>query len=137
MTIAALFTCGTTRALHLELVPDLSTQPFLLCFKRFVNRCGIPSLVVTDNAKTFKAASKKLIALFKSFFHFHFIKRFEGIQRMVSQGCKLIEDAKHNYLMKIGQTLFDADNGKKTYWTLIKKVLNKAKVPCNNTPFGK
>ena len=62
----ALFTCGTTRAVHLELVPDLATETFLLCFKRFVSRRGVPSLVVTDNAKTFKAASKKLIALFKS-----------------------------------------------------------------------
>ena len=62
----ALFTCGTTRAVHLELVPDLATETFLLCFKRFVSRRGVPGLVVTDNAKTFKAASKKLIALFKS-----------------------------------------------------------------------
>ena len=62
----ALFTCSTSRAIHLELVPDLSTETFLLCFKRFANRRGIPSLVVTDNAKTFKSVSKILIALFKS-----------------------------------------------------------------------
>ena len=48
---------------------------------------------------------------------------------MVSQGCKLIEDAKHNYFMKIGQTLSNADTGEKTYWSLINKVLNKAKIP--------
>ena len=60
------FTCSTSRAIHLELVPDMSTETFLLCFKRFVSRRGIPSLVVTDNAKKFKSASKKLIALFKS-----------------------------------------------------------------------
>ena len=62
----ALFTCSTSRAIRLELVPDLSTETFLLYFKRFVSRRGISSLVVTDNAKTFKSASKKLIALFKS-----------------------------------------------------------------------
>ena len=62
----ALFTCGVSRALHLELVPDLSTETFLRCFKRFVSRRGVPSLVVTDNAKTFKAASKRLLAIFKS-----------------------------------------------------------------------
>ena len=54
----ALVTCGVSRALHLELVPDLSTETFLRCFKRFVSRRGVPSLVVTDNAKTLKAASK-------------------------------------------------------------------------------
>ncbi len=61
-----IFTCGTTRAIHLELVSDLSTNSFLLCLKRFVGRRGTPNLIVTDNAKTFKAASKPLIALFKS-----------------------------------------------------------------------
>ena len=48
---------------------------------------------------------------------------------MVSQGCKLIEDAKHNCFMKIGQTLSNADTGQKTYWSLINKVLNRAKIP--------
>lgn len=62
----AIFTCGATRALHLELVPDLSTDTFLLCLKRFVSRQGTPNLIVTDNAKTFKAASKNLVNLFKS-----------------------------------------------------------------------
>eukprot|EP00112_Aurelia_sp_Birch-Aquarium-sp1_P020281 Seg5190.1 transcript_id=Seg5190.1/GoldUCD/mRNA.D3Y31 product="hypothetical protein" protein_id=Seg5190.1/GoldUCD/D3Y31 len=62
----ALFTCGVSRALHLELVPDLSTATFLRCFKRFVSRRDVPSLVVPDNAKTFKAASKRLLEIFKS-----------------------------------------------------------------------
>ena len=53
----ALFTCATSRAVHVEMVPDLKTETFLLCFKRFVSRRGLPQLVVTDNAKTFKAFS--------------------------------------------------------------------------------
>ena len=62
----ALFTCGTSRAVHLELVPNLTAETFLLCFRRFVSRCGTPRLVVTDNAKTFKAFSKTLIKIFKT-----------------------------------------------------------------------
>ena len=62
----ALFTCGISRAVHLEVVPDLSTSAFLRCFKRFVSRRGTPSIIVTDNAKTFKAASKQLQAILKS-----------------------------------------------------------------------
>ena len=46
----ALFTCGISRAVHLEVVPDLSTSAFLRCFKRFVSRRGTPSIIVTDNA---------------------------------------------------------------------------------------
>ena len=55
-------------------------------------------------------------------------ERFEGIQRMVSEGNEVIEDAKQNYFMKIGLTLSNADIGQKTKWSLTNGVLNKAKV---------
>ena len=44
----------------------MTTNSFLLCLKRFVSRRGIPRIIITDNAKTFKAASKILVKLFKS-----------------------------------------------------------------------
>jgi len=53
-----LYTCCVTRAVHLDLVPDLSTEAFIRSFKRFVSRRGIPSKLVSDNGKTFKAAAK-------------------------------------------------------------------------------
>ncbi len=65
-TYVALFTCGTSRAVHLELVPDLSTETFLFCFRRFTSRRGIPGIIVTDNAKTFKAFSRELRQIIKS-----------------------------------------------------------------------
>ena len=55
-----LFTCGSTRATHLELAPNLSTPAFIRCLRRFVARRGTPELIVSDNAKTFKAAAKEL-----------------------------------------------------------------------------
>lgn len=51
-----LFTCATTRAVHLELVTDLSTQTFLQAFRRFTGRRSCPRLIITDNATNFKAA---------------------------------------------------------------------------------
>ena len=60
----ALFTCGSTRAVHLEIVPDLSSETFIRSFKRFVCRRGIPRLVVSDNAKTFKTAARVLSTVF-------------------------------------------------------------------------
>ena len=48
---------------------------------------------------------------------------------MISHGAKLIEDAKSRYFMKIGETLSDAKTGRKMYWSLINKILNKAKIP--------
>ena len=47
-----LFTCCSTRAIHLELTPDMSVNLFLLCFHRFVGQRGLPVTLVSDNAKT-------------------------------------------------------------------------------------
>ena len=55
-----LFTCCVTRALHLELVTDLHASTFVNCLRHFCSRRGTPTLIVSDNAKTFKATSKLL-----------------------------------------------------------------------------
>ena len=61
----ALFTCCVTRAVHLELVEDLSVETFKRCLRRFIARRGIPALIVSDNAKTFKGTEKQLRTLFR------------------------------------------------------------------------
>ena len=53
----------------------------------------------------------------------------EGIQDMIAQGSKLVEDAKHKYFTNVGRTLSDPSTGTKKYWSLINKILNKAKIP--------
>ena len=60
----ALFSCCVTRAIHLELVEDLSTGAFIRALRRFAGRRGAPVLIISDNAKTFKAADKTLKKLF-------------------------------------------------------------------------
>ena len=55
--------------------------------------------------------------------------RLEAITYMIAHGSKLIEDAKEKYFMKIGRTLSNPETGKKLYWSLINKILNKAKIP--------
>ena len=55
--------------------------------------------------------------------------KVDGIKSMVSDGEKLIEEAKQNYLRKTGQALANPETSSKTYWFLINTVLNKAKIP--------
>ena len=62
----ALFTCCVTRAVHLDLVRNLSLSSFLNCLRRFASRRGTPTLIVSDNAKTFKAAQKAVKKLYES-----------------------------------------------------------------------
>ncbi|XP_064482925.1 uncharacterized protein LOC135395760 [Ornithodoros turicata] len=58
-------TSRSTRAVHLEVVQDMATPTFLLAFRRFVARRGIPSKVYSDNAKTFRKSNKALKKLCK------------------------------------------------------------------------
>ena len=55
-----IFSYCSTRAAHIEVVPNMTSETFLRCFRKFVARRSRPSLVVSDNAKTFKSASKDL-----------------------------------------------------------------------------
>ena len=48
-----IFTCLNVRAVHIELVPDMSTQSFVLAFLRFVNLYGVPSFLYCDNTRSF------------------------------------------------------------------------------------
>jgi len=56
----ALIAYATTRAVHLELCLDLSTDKFLLAFQRYTGRRGLPNTIYTDNAQTFDAADREL-----------------------------------------------------------------------------
>ncbi|UYV64804.1 hypothetical protein LAZ67_3002036 [Cordylochernes scorpioides] len=48
-----LYTCAVYRAVHLELTKTVSTGGFLDSFRRFVARCGRPSIVYSDNGLNF------------------------------------------------------------------------------------
>ena len=64
-TWICLFTCFVTRAVHLDIVLDMSAEAFIRCLKRFAARRGLPHRFISDNGKTFKAASKFLKSVFK------------------------------------------------------------------------
>ena len=61
-----LFTCASTRAVHLELVENLTVEAFIRAFRRFCARRGLPATIISDNAKTFKSASKEVKKLLRS-----------------------------------------------------------------------
>lgn len=61
-----LFTCASTRAIHLELVPDLTEKSFILAFRRFVSRRSLPRTMISDNCSTYKSASVEISHLCNS-----------------------------------------------------------------------
>ena len=59
----ALYTCASSRAVHLELVPSMSSSSFKNSLVRFVSARGVPSCMVSDNAKSFKKTAEDLNCL--------------------------------------------------------------------------
>ena len=55
-----LFTCMVVRAVHLEIVSDMTPAEFLLSLRRFVARRGTPTVIISDNAPQFKLAKSVL-----------------------------------------------------------------------------
>lgn len=55
-----IFTCAVVCAIHLEVCSDMTAGSFLMAFRRFVSRRGLPSVVYSDNALAFRAASRDL-----------------------------------------------------------------------------
>ncbi|KMQ86917.1 gag-pol protein, partial [Lasius niger] len=60
----AIFVCFSTKAVHLEVVSDYSTDAFLAAFRRFVSRRGLCHTVYSDQGTTFIGADSQLRALF-------------------------------------------------------------------------
>ena len=58
-----IYTCCATRAVHLDIVPNLDAQTFIRSFKRFTAKRGIPAMIISHNGRTFKSAAKLIEAL--------------------------------------------------------------------------
>ena len=56
----ALYTCATSRAVHLHLLPDMTADEFKRSLGEFIARRGLPCRIVSDNGKTFVATAKWL-----------------------------------------------------------------------------
>ena len=61
-----IFTCLNIRAVHIELVKDMSTHSFILVLIRFTNIRGIPSHIYSDNARSFIAGCNLIKEVFAS-----------------------------------------------------------------------
>ncbi|XP_037940331.1 uncharacterized protein LOC119673165 [Teleopsis dalmanni] len=63
-----LFICFATKAVHLELVKNLTTSAFLAALQRFVSTRGKTKIIWSDNATNFCGAKNQLAELRRLFF---------------------------------------------------------------------
>lgn len=57
------FVCFATKAIHLDLASDLTTEAFLNSLKRFVARRGLCNTIHSDNGTNFIGANNELIKM--------------------------------------------------------------------------
>ena len=63
-----LFTCLTTRAIHIEIVSSMDTSSCIMGIERFIARRGKPSIIWSDNGTNFVAAEKELVSTVESWY---------------------------------------------------------------------
>ena len=59
------FTCSLSRAIHLEVLPNQTTQEIIHALKRSIARRGKPKFNYSDKVNTFVAASKWIEKIIK------------------------------------------------------------------------
>ena len=59
-TYGVIFNCLATRAVHVDLAADYSTEKFLMVLRRFVSIRGFPSKLYSDNGPQLVAANEEL-----------------------------------------------------------------------------
>ncbi|XP_053662228.1 uncharacterized protein LOC128711380, partial [Anopheles marshallii] len=74
----ALFTCLTTRAVHLELAFALTTASCILAIRRFIARRGSPREILCDRGTNFVGAARELNVALKDVDENALMSRFSG-----------------------------------------------------------
>ncbi|XP_024865045.1 uncharacterized protein LOC119617585 [Kryptolebias marmoratus] len=61
-----LFKCLTTRAVHLDLIPSMDTDAFLMALRRFIARRGKPKEILCDQGTNFRGGERELQESFQA-----------------------------------------------------------------------
>ncbi|CAI6343037.1 unnamed protein product [Macrosiphum euphorbiae] len=59
------FICFATRAVHLEIVEDMTSDAFMACLRRFISRRGRCAVIHSDNGTNFVGAQRELASIIK------------------------------------------------------------------------
>ena len=78
----SVFVSLTIKAVHLDLVSDLTSDAFIACLRRFIARRGKPSLILSDHGSNFVGASREIKELME------FLKQ-RGNQKTIFKFCSL------------------------------------------------
>lgn len=145
----AVYICLSTKAIHLELVSDLTTAAFICSLKRFFARRGKSKVIYSDNATNFVGASRELYDIHNLIHSSDHNKEVEGyfndeqiIWRFIPPRSPhfgglweaAVKSFKHHFLRTIGDTLFTYEQ-LETFVVEIEAILNSRPIsPMSSDP---
>ena len=121
-----LFSCSLSRAVHLQLTPNLTANEFIKCFKRLIARRGRPKTVYSDNAKIFQAAAKWLKQVIKTEQNIKWKFNLPQAPWLGGHFERLIGLTKQSLFKSLGKTRLS--------WNELESVLLDVEVNLNNRP---
>ncbi|XP_017796984.1 PREDICTED: uncharacterized protein LOC108578211 [Habropoda laboriosa] len=62
----AIFVCFATKAVHLEVVGDMTTEAFIAALKRFISRRGLCRNIYSDNGTNFVGANNEMSEVYQT-----------------------------------------------------------------------
>nr|XP_023014014.1 uncharacterized protein LOC111503828 [Leptinotarsa decemlineata] len=131
----AIYVCMVTKAVHLELVCDLTTEAFLASLRRLFARRGKSLEIHSDNAADFVGANRELQELFESTDHKTAMQKFIEHERIVWHFIPpraphfgglweaAVKSFKLHLIRSVGDTLLTYDQ-LETYVVEIEAILN-------------
>lgn len=134
----AIFVCMATKAVHLEVVSDLSTEAFIASLKRLFSRKGKSKAIYSDNATNFLGASRELdelYALVQSENHNENVQNFSNNEKISWNFIPpraphfgglweaAVKSFKHHFTRIVGDTLLTFEQ-LETYTIEIEAILN-------------
>lgn len=131
-----LYACSLTRALFLDLPPNLETKEFLASFKGFIARRGRPQKVYSDNGRTFVGAAQWIKQVMQDEKFQNFLA-YQGIQWQFNlsrapwwggQFERMVGLVKRAFYKCIGNGLLS--------WVELQEVLLDIEVALNNRPLS-
>ncbi|XP_045495971.1 uncharacterized protein LOC123694550 [Colias croceus] len=129
----SLFTCLTTRAVHLELANTLSTESAVMAIRRFIARRGCPTEIWSDNGTNLHGAEKELRHAIQDASHHEASMRAIN-WRFIPPGAPFMGGAWERLVRSVKTALYASLNQRHPREEILLTLLAEVEFTVNNRP---
>jgi len=132
------FACHASRAVHLELLQDKTTESFLYAIKRMANRRGMPTVIMSDNAAEITRAEKYIKDLYQklntSKTHIELANKFKITWHHSPEQSPSHNGVIERIIQTVKKPLYKILNGKMYTETELTTILTDCEAATNSRP---